>query len=267
MSRSVPVFPAHLRIVATAILSMLALATLVSGGSAPATAGEPDITPVAAKSARTSEFRLVGTENFNRLNRSRWHTYAGRPGCCPDTWWDRSRVRVRKGALRVWNGRNSRGEMISGGVSAQTGPFVRTYGRFQARIAISGGAGSSGAALLWPTQGWPPEIDFFEFDHRDAARRQLMLTHHYNSGNRMSQTFIRGDFKRLHTVTVEWTPKRLDYFLDGRLVKRERDTSKIPDQPMFPAFQMQVHRNSSGQMPTKGSTMSVASLKVWAWQG
>lgn len=94
-----------------------------------------------------------------------------------------------------------------------------------------------------------------------------MMTHHHDSGSPMSQTFIKGNFKKFHTITVEWTPSRLDYFPDGRLVKRERDTSKIPHQPMFPAFQMQVHRNSSGQMPTKGSTMSVDSVKVWAWQG
>lgn len=224
------------------------------------------------------EFSYLTGDGFDGpLDRSRWTAYTGRPTCCPDTWWDPSRTGTWNGALHVWNSRQANGAWISGGISANKwSSVVRTYGRYEARIRTNAGYGSSPVALLWPTWGWPPEIDYYEFDPRTGDRSQLMMTTHYGTdggaGHRLSQRFINGDFTQWHTVAVEWTPWRLDYFLDGQLVKAERDWWKIPNRRMFPTFQTHVVRNAAGAMPSNnpdGSNpeMEIDYLKVWAWKG
>jgi beta-glucanase (GH16 family) len=91
-----------------------------------------------------------------------------------------------------------------------------TYGTYLIRARYDHGLGTHAYALLWPVKGWPPEVDFMEFDARDPMHHQLVLTNHYSSANRMQHAFIPGDYSRWHTIGLQWTPTSLRYTLDGR---------------------------------------------------
>jgi beta-glucanase (GH16 family) len=109
-----------------------------------------------------------------------------------------------------------------------------TYGMYLIRARFGHGLGVRATALLWPTSGWPPEVDFMEYDARDATHSELMLTNHYNAGgqtNLMQHAFIHGDYTTWHTIGLQWTPTMLKYTLDGQTTATM--TGHVPSQPMW----------------------------------
>lgn len=263
-------------LLAASLLSLPAVQGPAAGAVAPtavATAGGGART-VVRTAAFSSHFRYVAGDAFasNRVDARRWVSYDGRPGCCPDTLWAPARATVSGGVLHLRNQKNAAGRWLSGGVGASNWSGVaRTYGRFEARMKFARGTGFSSAGLLWPKVGWPPEMDFYEINPEWGDRRTMMATNHWKTASgahKLSQSWFRKDFTQWHTVAVEWTPYRLDVILDGVRVKRERNRSRIPHQPMFPAFQTHVHRDAAGRLPSgsTGPTLSVDYLKVWRWQ-
>ncbi len=109
-----------------------------------------------------------------------------------------------------------------------------TYGRYLIRARYGHGLGVRATAMLWPVSGWPPEVDFMEYDARDASHSELMLTNHYNAGgqtNLMQHAFIHGNYTEWHTIGVEWTPSMLKYTLDGRTTATM--TGHVPSRAMW----------------------------------
>jgi beta-glucanase (GH16 family) len=109
-----------------------------------------------------------------------------------------------------------------------------TYGTYLIRARFGHGFGTRATALLWPKSGWPPEVDFMEYDARDPRHSELMLTNHYNAGgqtNLMQHAFIPGDYTQWHTIGLQWTPTELKYTLDGRTTAVM--TGHVPSQPMW----------------------------------
>jgi len=124
----------------------------------------------------------------------------------------------------VWTGAGMCGARVTTG----------TYGKYLIRARFGHGLGVRATAMLWPVSGWPPEVDFMEYDARDASHSELMLTNHYNAGgqiNLMQHAFIHGDYTQWHTIGVEWTPTMLKYTLDGQTTSIM--TGHVPSQPMW----------------------------------
>ena len=209
--------------------------------------------PVAV-AATTQQWQLVAKDDFNGSLAPHWSVYQGSPSCCQATTWATSQVAEQDGRLVLSTVRKD-GKWISGGVSAAGWPaMVRTYGKYVARVRVDKGAGVSAVALLWPKSNvWPPEIDYYELSGQDADRTQETQTVHRAPDQAQLRSVYQGDLTQWHTVSVEWLPNSLTYFVDNRLVGRVTNPSYIPHQPMWPAFQMQIQQNSAGQPLASGS--------------
>jgi beta-glucanase (GH16 family) len=198
-------------------------------------------------------WQLAATEDFDAgLDPTRWTPYSGVPGCCPDTVWSPDQVRVHDGKLTLRASPDDQGVWASAGVGGWNwDEGTRLYGRWDARVRMDVGGGVSATALLWPTSGWPPEVNYFEIFNQWANRDRMAVTTHYTEDQapNLSQWIVHADFTRWHVVSVRWTPQRLLYVVDGRRVLIESNPDRIPRTEMWPAFQTHVHRLSDGQFP------------------
>jgi len=124
----------------------------------------------------------------------------------------------------------------------------QTYGRFSVRMKSDPVAGYGTGFLLWSdAENWNEgEIDFPEGELNGIA-------HGYNHciGNPSSNCLAFDTAARYsdwHTYTIEWTPAKLTYLVDGSVVGST--TSNIPSKPMH--WVMQV--GTSGSTPPTAAT-------------
>jgi Glycosyl hydrolases family 16 len=170
---------------------------------------------------------------------SGWGAYTGRPGGDPNGCWNADHVGVGGGLLRLagyWDTCSSTRStsFVTGGVSSGV---TMTYGEWLVRAKMDPGAGVSDIALLWPSVGWPPEVDFYEDSPVDNTRTWTGATLHYSSSNlQLQDNLIGWDFTQWHTYGVIWWPGGLQYTIDGS-VWATMYSSGVPKQPMTLAFQ------------------------------
>lgn len=219
--------------------------------------------------AQTQQWQLVAAENFSGSLAPHWSAYQGSPSCCKATTWTTSEATVKDGRLVLTAQRDNQGQWITGGVSAAGWPAaVRTYGKYVARIRVDKGQGISAVALLWPKSNvWPPEIDYYELSGADGDRTQETATTHRAPDDAKQQNVYQGDLTQWHTVSVEWLPNSITYFVDNKVISRVTDRSYIPHQPMWPAFQMQIQQDTNGQAmatATGAVHMYVDALDIYA---
>jgi beta-glucanase (GH16 family) len=183
----------------------------------------------------------VEAENFDGTTLpAGWTAYSGEPGGDPAGWWSPSHVTVSGGMLHLVTSMGTRGAggptgEVSGGIG--TG-ITQTYGKYEVRMRMDAGAGVDGVALLWPTKGWPPEIDFFEDGADDNTRSTITANLHYADDQRIHAGEQGVDFTKWHTVGVQWAPGVLRYTLDGG-VWATMQSAAVPDQPMSLDLQSQ----------------------------
>jgi beta-glucanase (GH16 family) len=204
--------------------------------------------PIPPAAAAGQQWQLVAADDFSGSLAPHWSAYQGGPPCCTATIWRTSEVAVKDGRLVITAQRDRQGQWITGGVSAAGWPAaVRTYGKYVARIRVDRGQGISAVALLWPKSNrWPPEIDYYELSGTDGNRDQETATTHRAPDDAKARSVYRGDLTQWHTVSVEWLPKSITYFVDNKVLGRVTDPSYIPHEPMWPAFQMQIQQDDSG---------------------
>jgi beta-glucanase (GH16 family) len=204
--------------------------------------------PVLPAAAQTQQWQLVAADDFSGSLAPHWSAYQGSPSCCQATTWKTSEATVRDGRLVLTAQRDKQGQWITGGVSAAGWPqAVRTYGKYVARVRVDKGPGISAVALLWPRSNkWPPEIDYYELSGADGDRNQETATTHRAPDDAKQQSSYQGDLTQWHTVSVEWLPTSITYFVDNKVIGRVTDPTYIPHQPMWPAFQMQIQQDAGG---------------------
>lgn len=130
--------------------------------------------------------------------------------------------------------RNYAGKQYTSGLIDTHGRFSFRYGRVEGRMRIPRGKGIWPAFWMLPEDGrWPPEIDIME---SIGVPSTVYLTHHY--GNSCTQlasfgsTYTGPDYSnQFSTFAVEWTPGRIDWYIDG--VLRRSTTTLVPDVPMY----------------------------------
>ncbi|MGA4643771.1 glycoside hydrolase family 16 protein [Limisphaera sp. 4302-co] len=101
-----------------------------------------------------------------------------------------------------------------------------TYGRFEIRARVPGGRGTWPAVWMLGTNitevGWPAcgEIDILEYvGHEPGIVHANVHTRGYNHvrGNgRGARLRVPDAETNFHTYALEWTPERLDFFVDDR---------------------------------------------------
>jgi len=120
------------------------------------------------------------------------------------------------------------------------GKFEVTHGYIEARLKVPKGRGFWPAFWLLPKDGaWPPEIDVMEILTSNPHRNHVAL--HYGKDWRDHRSHgqwiekmpdLSADF---HDYGVHWTAEFIDFYFDGKRVKRVTDRAAIKhtEKPMF----------------------------------
>jgi len=189
-----------------------------------------------------------------------WDVYTGTPGSGdPGSQWALSHVAVSGGLLKLntWQDPAFGGKWVTGGL-CQCG-VSHTYGAYFVRSRVTG-AGPTQVELLWPTAGWPPEIDFNE---TDGSTGSSMATLHFNSDNGQVHNSISTDMSQWHTWGVIWTANSVTYTLDSSVWGQVNDAGEVPHQPMTLDIQQQTwcgvapNPNSPSTCPTTPQSTQV----------
>lgn len=167
-----------------------------------------------------------------------------------------------------------------GGSLSTWGRFAQVYGRFEARISYPDARGGGVHANFWLNPrdraygAWPHsgEIDVAEWFSARPDRAYPSL--HY-AGRTQADTgwsCVAGDPTSYHTYALEWTPRAMHFYYDGRLCFSRAWTPDAPlsaPAPFDKAFHMAVTNGAGGMWnaPAPGTrfpaTMSVDYVRVW----
>lgn len=233
----------------------------VAGALAVSLAGSLSLFSAAGVAPKAHADDVVFYEGFNSDHLDGdWTTYSGHPGGNWDTTWKSSNVSVSDGHLNLTARRSSDGDWTAGGVGAFGHAFK--YGTVTARVRMDSGQGVTGVALLWPTTGFPPELDYFEEFGSDPDRTSYMTTIHRSWDNAMIHHKTWGDFTDWHTVSVEWEPDMVRYSVDGRTISTTWSSSYSPNVSMWPGFQVATG-TGDGDRPDWSTPSSVRMQVDW----
>ena len=198
---------------------------------------------------------------------SRWVKYSGGVGGNPGGWWDPSHVTAAGGIARLGSSRDAAfgNRWVSGGISSAPA-LIQTYGKWEVRFRMDAGYGIWAVILLWPKDGWPPEVDFYEDGGQTGARGGMSATLHHSPSNQRVQRALQGvDFSQWHTIGVEWTPGRLVYTVDGSPWASVTGP-QVPSQPMW--LGMQTTAGTCGEYYTpcpNATTPATVNMEIdWA---
>lgn len=178
-------------------------------------------------------------DDFDSLDTQRWYISDGwATGDYQNCTWQSGQVRVEDGMLNVGFSPEPYKERDYRCGALQTKQAIG-YGTFEARLKTPTGSGLNAAffSYIGPTQGKPhDEIDF-----------EILLR---NTGEVQTTTFVNGvsgdgevGSGQTHELpyasnsdfidyAVTWTPERVDYFINGELVRTIDEAFRIPTNPM-----------------------------------
>ncbi|WP_411374057.1 glycoside hydrolase family 16 protein [Arthrobacter sp. MPF02] len=136
------------------------------------------------------------------------------------------------------------------------------YGRYSVRFKADSLPGFKVAWLLWPvSKNWPQdgEIDFPEGDLSKVVYAAL---HGVTSeGHKFDVFRPEVPFTTWHVATTEWSPGRIEFFLDGKSIGVA--TSMVPDKPMRYLLQTESCLTGCPAPDTRGHVY-VDWVSIWA---
>ena len=189
--------------------------------------------PTASNSGTAPKSPYWGTpvqwDNFNgtSLNSTEWYVYDS-PSSTPSR--SASSTSVSDGFLNlagVWDAKTK--NHTSGGTSWNLGRG--TYGRWEIRMRADAGAGFSPTVLLWPdSEVWPRdgEIDIFEGGPWPDRMGGMSGVHNAQPLWTQRHVHYKADATDWHTYGVDWTPEKLSFYIDGKVVHTEDNPRYIP---------------------------------------
>jgi hypothetical protein len=186
-----------------------------------------------------------------------WDAYSGNPGGDPGAQWGLNHVVVGDGmlSLNTFQDPAYGGEWVTGGL-CQCGQS-QTYGAYFVRSRVTG-AGPTNVELLWPTENWPPEIDFNETGGGTTQTTATNIWALNSSGSKeQQQDDLTIDMTQWHTWGVIWTPTSITLTVDGRVWGSFTDPSEISNQPMTLDLQQQTWCSSGWACPTAPESMQI----------
>jgi beta-glucanase (GH16 family) len=246
----------HRRAIAVAALALPMAgipAALPPVATRPAAAVAPRQPPVAAGRADAASspagWKLVWSDEFNREGRpdpAKWTFEEGFVRNQETQYYTRARrenARVEKGVLIIesrkerfpnaaysagsddWRKKPQQAEYTSASLTTR-GRAAWTYGRVEVRAKLPTGRGMWPAIWMLGTNidkvGWPRcgEIDIMEnvgFDP-DVIHANIHTEsyNHVKRTNKGAPTRLESPHAGFHVYSMEWTPERIDVFLDGR---------------------------------------------------
>ena len=236
-----------------AAAALLATSLLAGTLASPAAASTPPPTS-------TRFPRMIYYRQFRRpLRPHTWTVYQGQPTCCKDSYWAKSHVVTRKGALRIRTYRDPAfgNRWVSGGVSMAR-LVNQTYGRWVVRFRMNRGTGVGMDVALRPS-GDGTVVDWIEESSDHGALRNLETATLHYGGTRV-HAHVQADFTNWHTMTLAWVPGLITVRLDGRRWAAYR--SHIPSSPMHLTMQTNTGTNGFTGVLPDASTPPRVTLQV-----
>jgi hypothetical protein len=118
--------------------------------------------------------------------------------------------------------------------------------------------GYKSAHLLWPSGNADYEVDYPE-NEWDTG-----ISAYVHAGQDPQQAFDTGaSWGTWHTTALEWTPKRLSFFLDGKLIGTT--TQGVPNVPMDWIIQNESALNGESAAPDSSAQIDIAAVSVYAY--
>ena len=146
-------------------------------------------------------------------------------------------------------------------------PSGQLYGRYSVRFrATASGAGYKTAWMLWPDSGnWPGdgEIDYPEGSLDDGFAG---FVHHRGATSGSDQARIpssgsAGGYGAWHEATIEWSPGRVEFFLDGASIGAE--TARVPATPMHWVLQSETEVTATPTPDASAANVEIDWVSVW----
>jgi len=246
---------------------MVAATALLLGwpGSAP-TPGSSAVTPTPppkpSAGSETSAASLLGWGDPNRQEEfdgplgAAWKVYDG-PGHVDNGRRSPSAITTSEGLLTITGDPHG----TTGGMAWDLG---QQHGRWEARVrAPASDATYHALLLLWPdAEDWPAggEVDFMEMLDRNRQTTNVFL--HWGEDNQQDKGEVKADATQWHNWAVEWTPKSITTYLDGKQWYKTTDTDMLPPRSMHLAIQLDWFPEKADG-PVQESTMQVDWVKQY----
>lgn len=174
---------------------------------------------------RTENARVEGGHLIVEARKERWPNPRYRPDAPERRWQDQRRFAEYTSASLTTRGR-----------------AAWTYGRIEARLKLPGGRGTWPAFWTLGTNigqvGWPAcgEIDILEYvGHEPGQVHANVHTrgfNHVRGNGRGARTEVPDAEKQFHVYAVEWTPRRLEFFVDAwKFFTLENDGTGVDSWP------------------------------------
>jgi hypothetical protein len=105
------------------------------------------------------------------------------------------------------------------------------YGRIAVRFRADALRGFKAAWLLWPDSGEWPRDGEIDYPEGGLAKEFYGAVHYRGDDPRASDMFgSKTSYTDWHVATLEWTPGKVKFFLDGRVLGTS--TTGVPTTPM-----------------------------------
>jgi hypothetical protein len=122
------------------------------------------------------------------------------------------------------------------------------YGRWEGRVRAPASDPTYNALLLlWPdAEDFPVggEIDFMEMT--DHTRQSTNVFLHHGKDNAQEHGLVRVDATQWHNWAVEWTPKGVTTYVDGKSWWHTDNTAALPPGPMHLCIQLDWFPQKAG---------------------
>jgi outer membrane protein OmpA-like peptidoglycan-associated protein len=184
---------------------------------------------------------------------SGWYVFSGTASGDAGSQFGATHVTVANGllSLNTWLDPLYGNEWVTGGLCQCGAPM--TYGASFVRSRVTG-PGPTIVELLWPTKGWPPEIDFNETDGTTAATTGTNI---WAENGGQSQVHLDIDMTQWHTWGVVWTPTSIIYTVDGKVWGAFDIAADVPHQPMTLNLQQQTWCSTNFACPTAAQSAQI----------
>jgi hypothetical protein len=177
--------------------------------------------------------------------------------------YNRDILSVNNGLLDMHLRKDSSGRpQVSAPAPIVTTPWAgQTYGKFTVRFKSEALSGYKTAWLLWPdSNNW----DEGEIDFPEGGLNSKIWGFNHCVGNPMqncSWADTQATFTDWHTASIEWTPTRVTFILDGKVVGN--DTKNIPHTPMH--WILQTETSSATPTITRDGHLTIDWVTVYTY--
>jgi hypothetical protein len=157
--------------------------------------------------------------------------------------------------IRMW--RPEDGGPVHAAALVPRAVMQMAYGKYSARIKVTNPA--PGYKSAWLHYGGGCEMDYPEGEWTGT----ITAFHHPCGGGEQGYFPSGDDWTRWHTVSTEWTPGRVRFFVDGRQIGE--DTRRVPSVPLSWVLQNESALEGPGAAPGSSAELDITWVAAYAY--